>query len=154
MPDLDLGLSAELRHTVHSRDAAESWANELPVLATPVLLWLAEVTCMRAIDEHITDDELTLGLAHDVTHLAPTPVGDVIVITATLETIDGTKLVFAVQAHDSQDTILRGIHRRARVKRAPFIKRVEDKRRAVAGAHSTPAPEPHPHPIAQIPTAA
>lgn len=150
MPDLDRGLSAELRHTVTTRDAADSWANELPVLATPVLLWLAEVTCMRAIDGHFADEDMTLGLSHDVTHLAPTPVGDIVLITATLEAIDGIKLVFRVEAHDSQDTILRGTHRRARVKRAPFIERVEQKRRATDIARSgRPATEPHPHPVAQ-----
>jgi predicted thioesterase len=150
MHDLDRGLSAELRHTVTSRDTADSWANELPVLATPVLLWLAEVTCMRAIDGRVADEDMTLGLSHDVTHLAPTPSGDVVLITATLEAIDGIKLVFRVEAHDSQDTILRGIHRRARVKRAPFIERVEHKRRAIDAAHSGTSPtEPHPHPVAQ-----
>lgn len=150
MHDLDRGLSAELRHTVTSRDAAESWANELPVLATPVLLWLTELTCMRALDGHVADDDMTLGLSHDITHLAPTPVGDIVLITATLDAIDGSKLVFRVQAHDSQDTILRGIHRRARVKRGPFIERVEHKRRAIDAARSaTPSTEPHPHPVAQ-----
>jgi|GEM_PF-547458 len=150
MSDPRPGLSAELRHTVTSADAADSWANELPVLATPVLLWLAEVTCMRAIAGHVADEDMTLGLSHDVTHLAPTPVGDVVRITATLEVTDGSKLVFRVEAHDSQDTILRGIHRRARVERAPFVDRIERKRRAIGAAPGAPpATEPHPHPVAQ-----
>lgn len=150
MSELDRGLSAELRHTVTRPDAADSWGNELPVLATPVLLWLAEVTCMRAIDGHFTAEDMTLGLSHDVTHLAPTPVGDIVLIKATLEATDGIKLVFGVEAHDSQDNILRGIHRRARVKRAPFIERVEQKRRAIDAARSDkPATKPHPHPVAQ-----
>lgn len=149
MVGLDRGLSAELQHTVGNADIAENWANELPVLATPVLLWLAEVTCMRALDGHLEAEEMTVGLTHDVAHLAPTPVGDTVSITASLSQVDGTKLAFSVEARDSQDTVLRGVHRRARVKRQPFVERVEQKAQALDAATPARQSERHPHPVPQ-----
>ena len=36
-------------YVVQEKDLANNWENDVEVLATPVLLWLAEVSCMDAI---------------------------------------------------------------------------------------------------------
>jgi predicted thioesterase len=122
--DLTAGLSAQTEHVVTEADSAARWGNELEVLATPVLLWLAEITAMKAVDGAVPDTEMTVGFAHDVRHLAPTPIGDVVRITATLVEVDGRKLVFEVSAADSSATVLAGRHTRAIVNRTAFTARV------------------------------
>lgn len=135
MARIDIGLSAELSHTVTSSDAAERWANELPVLATPILLWLAEVTCMRALEEALAPSEMTLGLTHEMHHLAPTPVGDHVRVFAELEAVLNGRLSFRVRAHDSEDRILDGKHTRALIDRDRFMRRVELKQDRLVTSH-------------------
>jgi fluoroacetyl-CoA thioesterase len=122
--DLVAGLSAHTDHVVTEEDSAARWGNELEVLATPVLLWLAETTAMKALDGAVSDAEMTVGFAHDVRHLAPTPIGDTVRITARLVEIDGRKLIFEVSAADSSATVLAGRHTRAIVNRVAFSARV------------------------------
>ena len=140
MPRLDPGLTADLTHRVAQADSAENWANELSVLATPVLLWLAEVTCMQAIEDHLAGEEMTLGLAHDVRHLAPTPVGDEVHVHAELERIDGGRLHFRISARDGGEAVLDGSHQRALVDRNRFAARVETKRGIVDQHQAVPPP--------------
>ncbi|WP_250282034.1 MULTISPECIES: thioesterase, FlK family [unclassified Frankia] len=138
-------MTAQLIHTVAEIDCADRWANELPVLATPVLLWLAELACMDATATAVDGSQMTLGLSHSSTHLAPTLLGDTIVINATLTKVEGGTLEFTVHADDSNDRILSGIHQRAVVDRSRFLRRLESKRathsrQAVAIAADHPVP--------------
>ncbi len=121
MPELKPNLTGSLTYKVSAGDLATAWRNDVPVLATPVLLWLSELASMRAIADTLSEGEMTVGLSHDSTHLAPTPEGWSIQISASLTQIEGRKLVFAVEASDGQDVVLKGIHVRAIVNRDRFI---------------------------------
>jgi fluoroacetyl-CoA thioesterase len=121
------GATAELVHLVSERDGAAAWGNDLPVLATPVLLWLGEIACMRAFEPHVGEDEMTLGVAHDAEHLAPTPVGHRVLIRARLAAVDGRRLRFEVEAEDGLEVVYRGTHDRAIVSRSRFGGRVAQK---------------------------
>jgi fluoroacetyl-CoA thioesterase len=70
-----VGRAAQLDYTVTAEDAAGRWGNDVPVLATPVLLWISEITAMKAVADAISLPWMTVGLAHQSSHLAPTPVG-------------------------------------------------------------------------------
>lgn len=121
-PDLTplIGASATLEHRVAPEDSAKNWGNELDVLSTPVLLWLSEITAMKVIEAAVTARAMTVGLAHDSAHLAPTPTGEIVKLTATLRQVDGKRLTFAVEATDRHATVLRGVHTRAVVDRDRF----------------------------------
>ena len=123
------GLSASRSHVVADSDLATEWENDMPVLATPVLLWHAERACMSAIADELLSSQMTLGIAHDVEHLAPTPAGFGISVEATLVKVEGRSLVFEVLAYDDDDLILKGTHSRAIVDTARFGERVEQKNR-------------------------
>ncbi|MFF7364261.1 hotdog domain-containing protein [Streptomyces sp. NPDC008125] len=115
-----VGSSAELVHRVTVQDAATNWGNDLPVLATPVLLWLSEIAAMKVVESAVPEGDMTVGLAHDSAHLAPTPVGDAVTVRATLTRADDRKLTFDVEARDSHGSVLRGHHTRALIDRARF----------------------------------
>ncbi|MFJ3224528.1 thioesterase family protein [Streptomyces sp. NPDC086783] len=128
-PVLDsvVGKSATRHHVVGPRDSATAWENDVDVLATPILLWLSEVTAMDVLSEEITTPWMTVGLNHDSAHVAPTPVGEEITVTATLTEVDGKVLTFAVEARDSRAVILRGVHGRAVVNREAFEKKLAER---------------------------
>jgi fluoroacetyl-CoA thioesterase len=124
---LQPGLKGTLVHNVRSADLASSWGNDMPVFATPIMLWLAEIACMRAIEPAIEASQITLGYRHEVGHLAPTPENWTVTFTAELVAIDGKMLVFEVAAHDGVDTVLSGRHTRAMVARDRFAEKVRRK---------------------------
>ena len=122
------GLVHELVHQVERTDTADAWGNELDVLATPVLLWLAEVASMHAVDGVLAEGEMTVGAEHAVKHLAPTPLGDSVRVRATLAHVDGKRLTFEVVAADGMETVLEGTHTRYVVDRKRFRGRIDEKR--------------------------
>lgn len=138
LPSL-VGTSAHIVHRVTEKDAADNWGNDLPVLATPVLLWLSEIAAMKVIESAVGDHDMTVGLAHDSSHLAPTPVGEDVTVSATLTHIDGRKLVFDVEARDSAATVLSGRHTRALINRERFTEKLDHRRaRRFDGSASHP----------------
>ncbi|GGX65299.1 thioesterase [Tateyamaria omphalii] len=131
---LETGLKGILTHRVVDSDLATNWRNDVPVLATPVLLWLSELACMDAIDGCTSDDEMTVGFKHEMSHLAPTPKDWLVQISAELVEVDGKLLTFDVVANDGEECILRGRHTRAIIAKRPFVDRVEAKARAMSMA--------------------
>lgn len=125
--NLRVGMSSSRTHVVSETDLATNWQNDVEVLATPILLWLAEITCMSAVAEAMSPPWMSVGAAHTIEHLAPTPEGFAISITANLIEIDRRKLVFEVSAHDGVETILSGRHERFLVNGDKFRARVKTK---------------------------
>ncbi|MFV5170599.1 thioesterase family protein [Bacillus cereus] len=119
-------------YVVQEKDLANNWENDVEVLATPVLLWLAEVTCMDAIKNQIEENYMSLGLGHyEMKHLAPTLYNEKVTIHSKLIKVDKNKLLFEVEAFDESNKILSGFHERAVVKKEKFLKKLEEKREAV-----------------------
>lgn len=124
---MKVGLSAHLTHKVTERDLATNWSNDVPVLATPVLLWLSELACMQAIKDELEKTEISVGVGHNAEHLAPTPLDVTVTIQATLEEARGNRLVFAVEGRDSLDLILKGTHTRQIVDSKRFHAKLKNK---------------------------
>jgi fluoroacetyl-CoA thioesterase len=124
MLPLPIGSQAVHQHVVRSADTATQWGNELPVLATPVLLWLAEITTMRVLETALEDGEMTVGYKHaDAQHLAATPADWTVTLQATLVAADGKLLTFEIEGRDASDVVYRGTHVRAVVDRNRFLER-------------------------------
>lgn len=136
MMPVDEGATGTLQHLVREEDGAARWGNDLPVLATPVLLWLGEIAAMRAVAASLEDDEMTVGFSHHAEHLAATPVGATVEVVASLVRVDGRTLHFVVRAQDGTDVVLSGTHVRAVVSRRRFTERLE---RKTSGARPLPA---------------
>jgi len=99
---------------------------EMPkVLATGFMVGLFEWTCIQAINPHIDwPREQTVGIAVKLSHLAATPPGLTVTVDVKLESVDGRRLVFSVQAHDGIDTISTGTHERVIIDEARFLSKL------------------------------
>ena len=68
-----------------------------------------------------------MGVAIQVKHLAPTPLGAQVSIQAQITAIDGHLIQFAAQVSDETELIGEAEHTRAVIDEARFLKRVASK---------------------------
>lgn len=93
--------SATLHFTVTDADTALAvGSGSLPVLGTPRLLaWCEAATC-AAVDAELGDGETSVGTRIELEHLAATPVGGTVEVTARQVYADGRLRRFAVSARN------------------------------------------------------
>lgn len=84
------------------------------VFSTPAMIGLMERTCVDLTEPYLDDDEQTVGIHVDVSHLAPTKIGQSVTVTAKLLEVKNNKLRYSVAAtNDEGKKIGEGQHRRA-----------------------------------------
>jgi len=76
-----------------------------------MIRWM-EYAARDAVLPHLDEGQDTVGVRVDVSHLAPTPIGETVTYRATVTAIDGRKVTFEVEAADSRQTVGKGIHER------------------------------------------
>ena len=93
--------AATLSFTVTDDDTAVAvGSGSLPVLGTPRLLaWCEAATC-AAIEDDLGTGETSVGTRVDLEHLAATPVGGTVEVTARVVHTDGRLRRFAVAARN------------------------------------------------------
>ena len=99
MSTLEVGLSATVSRTVEEGDtAAAVGSGTLPVLGTPRLLaWWEAATC-AAIQPALSDGETSVGTRMTLAHLAASPVGQEVEVTASSTYVEGRLHRFTVAA--------------------------------------------------------
>lgn len=106
---LRTGLSATVDLTVTDDDTALAMrSGEVPVLATPRILALVEQATVQALDGHLEHGSSSVGMRVALEHISPTPVGGTVRAEASLERIDGRRLLFHVSARDEQGLVAAG----------------------------------------------
>jgi fluoroacetyl-CoA thioesterase len=122
------GLKGQLSLTVGEEHTAKHLGSgSASVLATPQMVLLMERASVAAVDPLLPDGYRTVGVALDVRHLAPTPVGFDVCATSELIEVDDRRLVFRVRVHDGVDLVGEGTHRRAIISVQQFGERVAKK---------------------------
>lgn len=98
------GLTATLLLTVAPDDTAE-WvrSGDVPVLATPRLVALCEESSCRALDGRLGPDRTTVASRVQFDHLMPVPIGATVAAEATLERVEGRRLIFTVSVTVGSD---------------------------------------------------
>jgi fluoroacetyl-CoA thioesterase len=97
------------------------------VFGTPIMIYHMEVTASDAIWSHLPEGWVSVGVLVNIKHLAATPVGDTVTLHAKVLEVGDHQITFAVEAYDSKEKIGEGIHVRAAVEMARFMKRVKAK---------------------------
>ncbi len=125
--NLKIGQSFTVKKIVAKEDTANSVASGgLEVFGSPKMFAMMEEACFSCVDEYL-GELTTVGIKLSSTHLAPTPVGMEVRVTATLSEIDRKRLVFDVVAEDELEIIGKGKHERFIIDASKFLSRVEDK---------------------------
>lgn len=120
------GLRAGLSLTVGQDDtAAAVGSGDVPVLATPRLLALAEAATVAALLDHLDPALTSVGTSVTLEHRAASPVGAQVVVTAELTAVDGRRLTFAIEAHEGARLVGDGQIHRVVVDREKFLSRAE-----------------------------
>jgi predicted thioesterase len=83
------------------------------VFATARMIGLMEIAAARVLQPLLGPGELSVGVAVDVTHSAPTPPGAQVTATARYAGREGKLFLFEVSASDPGGEIGRGWHKRA-----------------------------------------
>ena len=127
------GLRAAFPYTVAEADTAVALGSgEVPVLATPRVVGLAEGATVAAVAGALAAGATTVGARVELDHLAPSLVGAELEVEAVLERVDGRRLVFAVQVREGDRVVARGRVTRVMVDAEGFL------RQAGAGAGAVP----------------
>jgi predicted thioesterase len=97
-------VNATLRFTVTDVDTAMAvGSGSLPVLGTPRLLaWCEAATC-AAVDAALGEGDTSVGTRILLEHLAASPVGEEVEVTATTAHVDGRLHRFSVAARHTAD---------------------------------------------------
>lgn len=119
---LEPGLAASVALTVTDADTAQALGSgDVPVLATPRLVALAEAATVRATARHLPPGATTVGTLVSLSHLAPTAVGRTVTVNVELSTVDGRRLTFAVSAEQDGAPVAEGTIQRVLVDRSAFL---------------------------------
>lgn len=122
------GLRAEVRRKVTPEITARHLGSgNVEVLATPAMIALMEQAAVQAVDPLLPPGQKTVGVAVDVKHMAPTPVGMEVRAVAELLEVDGRKLLFKVEAYDEKEKVGEGFHRRVIIDLEQFAAKVSGK---------------------------
>ncbi len=125
---LEIGRTYQSQTRVEEWMTAEKAGNKgVDTLSTPILLQLIEAAAVHCVAPNLGAEEVTLGSAVDLTHLAPTPVGFIVRIEVEIVSVDGRRVTFAVAAFDEREKIAEGTHERYVIERAKFLATVEEK---------------------------
>lgn len=108
---MEKGLSYTSEVTVCTENTAKAvGSGDLEVFATPALAALMENAAMKTVLGELSEGTSTVGASLNITHTRPSGLGEKIRAIATLEEIEGRKLVFSVVASDSKGVIGEGTH--------------------------------------------
>src|SRR5581483_6820083 len=121
------GLAAMIELVVKEGDTAEALrSGDVPMLATPRVVALAEEATVAALAGHLEDKATTVGQRVQLDHLLPIPVGVAVRAEAKLESVEGRRLVFTFSVNSDRGLVAAGKIHRVIVIRDRFIEKANE----------------------------
>ena len=118
--------SVEIQSTEETT-ALELKSGSLRVLATPAMMCLMEQAAAELVERNLSDDLTSVGIAINISHKAPTPIGLTVRAEAVITNVDGRKITFDVKAFDDVEEIGSGTHERFIVNKEKFQTKADGK---------------------------
>jgi len=123
------GMSASVSTVVSDVNTARTvGSGSLDVFATPMMIALMELAACECLADCLDAGQASVGTEVSVEHVAASPVGAVITASATVESVDGRKIVFSVSAHDGVGEIGKGLHTRFLIDEEKFMSKANARR--------------------------
>ena len=121
---LETGLTGSASLEVGDGDTAIAMRSvDVPTLGTPRLIALCEESTLKALNGHVAEGCSSVGVRVQVEHISPTAVGRTVVAEATLDRIEGRRLVFSVSAKDDHGLVAAGKVTRVMVEVERFMEK-------------------------------
>ena len=98
-------------------------SGDVPTLGTPRLIALCEEATLQALDGHVQPGCSSVGVRVQVEHISPTAIGRRVTAEATLEKIEGRRLIFSVSARDDHGLVAAGKVTRVMVEVERFLEK-------------------------------
>ncbi len=132
MGECDPGLKCSQTLKVGKKHTAiEVGSGDVPVLATPQVLALAEAACVEAIKDDLPEGDTSVGSHAEIDHERATPIGASVTAEAVLIGHHGRRLEFNVLVKQDDEVVARVRHTRILVNRERFLGKLAE---AKAGA--------------------
>ena len=130
MRDIPVGTKGSFSILVNPEHLASRFKDSMlpPVFATPMMVLAMENAALNAVRAFLEPGESVLGTKVDVSHVAPTPAGQIVRAEAEVLGVEGRVIRFAVTAWDEIDEIGRGTHERTLVDLERLERRLARKR--------------------------
>ncbi len=123
---LEIGLTHQSETKVGDNNTAIALGSgDLAVFATPAMVALMENAAMKCVAAHTEEGSTTVGTQISVSHLKASGVGATITASATVTAVEGRKISFKVEAHDTEGLIGEGSHTRFVVDKTKFMQKVK-----------------------------
>ncbi len=121
MEKFKAGQSAEMEVEVTKDLTTNRMGREgADVLSTPALLGLMENVSIKATEPYLPEGHTTVGYAVDgLRHLAPTPIGEKVLVKTELTEVDRNRLTFQIEAFEGDKKVALATHKRAVVPTDP-----------------------------------
>jgi fluoroacetyl-CoA thioesterase len=119
---LEPGLSDRATLVVSEADTARAMGSgDVPVLATPRVIALCEEATVHALAGTLDEQNTSVAGRVQFDHLAPVRVGSRVTAEATLERMEGRRLIFTVSVSDGAGLVGAGKITRVVVDREVFL---------------------------------
>ena len=125
---LEKGIKGTLESIVTKENTAKVMGSgELDVYATPAMIALMEETAYKSVASELDAGSGSVGTLMNVKHVAASPVGMKITCQSELESVEGRKLTFKVEAYDEAGLIGEGTHERFIIVNSKFQEKADKK---------------------------
>ena len=125
MDTLHVGMKDTLEWEVTER--LTTTRGEFKVFSTPSMCLFAEMAAHKLTAPHLKRDQGQVGLAINIRHLAPTPIGKMVRAEVELTAIDRRKLTFHIAILDDVEQVGDVMHERFVVDVDKYIERLRKK---------------------------
>ncbi|MCI8538341.1 MAG: thioesterase family protein [Oscillospiraceae bacterium] len=124
MKAIPLGLTGRAEASVTEQLTAQAArSGTLAVFATPFMTALMEEAAYTALTPYLDQDQSSVGVQLNVSHLSATPVGMEVWAESEVTAVDGKKITFQVRAFDRSGLIGEGVHERVVIRSESFLQR-------------------------------
>jgi predicted thioesterase len=122
---MKLGLKYSEEYIVeHDHSALMMGSGDLLVLSTPALVSYMEHCAKETVKEYLNEDDTTVGISLNMSHVKASKIGSTIVCEAELINVEGRVLTFKVIAKDNDVVISELTHQRVIVNKERFMQKV------------------------------
>ena len=128
MQSIPAGTRAESVHLVTDELVTHHLGSDhTRVLSTPILIGLLEQTARDAVRHLMDENEDTVGTTIELRHMAASPLGMQVHLSARVTNITERRICFCLEAYDEAGKIAEGVHERTVIDVSRFAIRAEQR---------------------------